>query len=191
MMDKCWIVIVAAWCLYYAPTSGQPTQEPARAPAAAKSGGTALRAAPPAEQLKALVADYEAALRAFEKATSGGFLKTPPDQYKDAKEKLLRDVENCTAACVELADKHPEDPAALDALFWVVSHTTVVRVPDNIRLALDHIRALKLLQRDHLHSNKLGPFCRWLAVYWDEDGSSLAERILAENPIGRCRLKHY
>jgi peroxiredoxin len=178
----CWMSIVAGSSFNLALAAGELAREPAEASVAAKSDG-APQAPTPADQLHALLAEYETAYQAMLKATNDGdLLKTPPDQYKEAREKQLRQVEKCASGCVELAGKFPQDPAALDALFWVVSHTNVVRSPENVRLAQDHVRALKLLQRDHLLSDKLGPFCRWLANWQNEEGQNLAEEIQAKSP---------
>jgi peroxiredoxin len=176
------MIVVAGSCFYLAPPAGKLMREPAQAPAAANSS-SAEQPPAPAEQLKALLAEYDAGRQAYLKATNDGdSQKTPPDQYKEAREKWLRQIEMCAARCVRLADKHPQDPAAMDALLWVVSNTSVVRTPENSRIAPEHVKALQLLRRDHIRSAKLGPFCRWLAIFWDEEGTSLAERILAENP---------
>ena len=54
----------------------------------------------------------------------------------------------------ELADEHPQDPVAVDALLWIVK---------NLKTRPDAKRALELLAQRHLDSEKLGPGCRQIA----------------------------
>src|SRR5262249_41936829 len=117
--------------------------------------------ATPARKLAALVKEYKVARQTYLKATNDGdTLKTPRDQLKKASEAFKQQTERCAAGCLELAEKHPDDPAALDALIWVLSHTTVNAVPDNAPLSRAHDQAVSLLRRDHLGSQKLGAVCR-------------------------------
>ena len=73
--------------------------------------------ATPAQKLVALVKQYEAARQAYLKATNDGdVLKTPRDELKIARAAFKQEAERCATGCLELAEKHPDDPAALDAL---------------------------------------------------------------------------
>jgi peroxiredoxin len=139
----------------------------------------------PAERLKALVADYEAARQVYLKATNDGDgLKTPRDVYEKARQASEEATEKCAAGCLELAGKDPKDPAALDALLWVVRHRTASAPahPKYGRQVPDHNRALELLRRDHLGSDKLGPFCKWLFPLGHAEDYRLLEDLLAHSP---------
>src|SRR5262249_21672164 len=88
--------------------------------------------ATPAEQYKALLKEYQAA----QAASSGARLSKVALRF------------------LELAEKHPEDPVAVDALIQVVrvynssAHPAGKDSPGG--------RALAQLRRDHLRSDKLG-----------------------------------
>jgi len=72
--------------------------------------GDKAQAATPAEQLKALVADHEAARQAYLKATNNGDrLKTPREQVAKAGEEFERRSKQCIAGGLDLAvlvDRH-------------------------------------------------------------------------------------
>jgi len=53
-----------------------------------------------------------------------------------------------------LADEHPQDPVAVDALLWIVK---------NLKTRPEAKRALELLARRHLNSEQLGAGCRQIA----------------------------
>lgn len=80
----------------------------------------------------------------------------PAAQYQ----KLLDEYEGgatapeLAARFLELADKHVNDPAAIDALVWVLT---------KLRLRPEATRALELLERDHLHDEQLAAACRHVA----------------------------
>ena len=77
----------------------------------------------------------------------------------------------------KLAQDHPDDPAAIDALLWVATLAPSRSLSD---------RALDLLIERHIQSEKIGPICHHLASSAEGriDGRDVARlrRILAENP---------
>lgn len=52
-----------------------------------------------------------------------------------------------------LAEQHPQDPVAVNALVWIVR---------NVRRGAESSRALSILTKHHIHSNKLAPLCQKL-----------------------------
>lgn len=101
----------------------------------------------PAEQLKALVKEYQGLLETFEKA----LLEVKGDAQRDAfYEKNFPWPERFYPHLMELAQKHSKDPAAVDALIWVIVHSS----PEPKDEAAQ-IKALDMLRRDHIASDKL------------------------------------
>src|SRR5262245_6149317 len=151
------------------------------------------RGAPPARKLEALLKEYEAAYQAYRKATNDGdVLKTSREQLDRVRKSGNQQVEKCAAGCLELAQKHPRDPAALDALTWVVRNSTVSAraLPENAHLSRAHDRAVSLLRRDHLGSEKLGPVCRSrMALIQYPEGVKLVEEVLAKSPHRSVRAQ--
>jgi hypothetical protein len=76
--------------------------------------------ATPAEQYKALVAEYDKALADFRKAVH---YAKPEDRQKVMREKAPnRDL--FATRFLGLAEKKPKDPAAVDALIWAARFTS-------------------------------------------------------------------
>jgi len=84
---------------------------------------------------------------------------------------------------LELAEKHPEDPIALDALIqavWQVNNTPwpVEMVGEDAARP----RAFELLQRDHGRSDKLGPLCQRISYGFCKEYEPFLRAVLATNP---------
>jgi hypothetical protein len=84
---------------------------------------------------------------------------------------------------LELAEKHPDDPIALDALtqaVWQVNTTPwpVELVGEDAARA----RAFELIQRDHLRSDKLGPLCQRVSYGFCKEYETFLRAALAKNP---------
>ena len=126
---------------------------------------------PPAEQYKALAKEYDDAQQAFFKAYQEA--KTEEERDKLYKEKYP-DAAKFAARFMELAEKNPKDPAAIDALVWVVTHVSASK--DSPRT-----RALELLGRDYADSDKLGPVCQNLTYSVDKESEQLLRAILEKN----------
>jgi hypothetical protein len=124
----------------------QSAEEPKPRPKPTMPPGT------PAEQVKALLKQYDEAAADFTK------------RYKTAvtekeQEKLWHlyfpNPDNYAALLVQIAEEHPKDPAALDALLWAAQRASRPRnKPES-----PYARAYKVLVRDYLDNPKIGPFC--------------------------------
>src|SRR5262249_28274952 len=87
------------------------------------------------------------------------------------------------AKFVELAEKYPNDPIALDALMkavWQVNGTPwpVELVGEDTARA----RAFELIQRDHLRSDQRGPLCQRVSSGWCKEYETCLRAVLAKNP---------
>jgi hypothetical protein len=129
----------------------------------------------PAEQYKALRKEYDRASSSGTPLTDAERLKFVGRVYKH------RNV--LAAKFLELAEKHPDDPVALDALIqavWQVNNTPwpVELVGEDTARA----RAFKLIQRDHLRSDKLGPLCQRVSYGYCKEYETFLRAVLAKNP---------
>jgi len=102
----------------------------------------------PAEQYKALVKEYQDGWQELNKARAAA--KTD-EERRLAEEKLPR-ADRFAPRFLRLAEEHPKDPAAFDALVWVATNT--LRSDDSQRT-----KALELLVKNHLESERLGSVC--------------------------------
>jgi hypothetical protein len=115
----------------------------------------------PEEQYKALLKDYSGALR----------------QVKTVQERNKL-VQETSPKFLELAEKNPKDPAAVDALTWVVVNTNSgAGGKDGPRA-----KALALLSKEYVQSDKLGRLCQALARSRDNDSTDLLRAVLEKNP---------
>src|SRR6516165_10269482 len=106
--------------------------------------------ATPAEQYKALRQEYD-------RASSGGAPLTDAERLKFVG-RAYRHRYALAARFLELAERHPNDPVALDALMQAVWQVNTTPWPaELVGEDTAAARALELIQRDHIRSDKLGP----------------------------------
>src|SRR5262249_43726833 len=86
-------------------------------------------------------------------------------------------LEKALANLVEFADKHPKEASALTALTQVVSNSFAPSGPKSARS-----RAVEVLLRDHVGSDKLGPVCQQLAGGFGGKNVELLRAVLEKNP---------
>jgi hypothetical protein len=72
----------------------------------------------PAQQYQKLVQEYQTALTEFRKAYADA--KTEEDKRKVVLEK--QPLGEYLPRFLELAEKNPKDPTAVDALIWIITH---------------------------------------------------------------------
>jgi hypothetical protein len=134
------------------------------------------KSASPAEQYQALVKEYQDAMKAYQDALRSA--KTPEERQTINKEKNPRQTVVPTLApkFVELAEKNPKDPVAVDALIWVLSGNVGPEAKDL------KAKAMGMVLRDHLDSDKLGKLCQSLNATSDKGNESSLKAILAKSP---------
>jgi hypothetical protein len=115
----------------------------------------------PAEQYRMIDNECQESFQAYQKAT--------PEERK--KLPLPRPWEYA-ARMLELAEKHPKDPAAVDALVWAVHQGGS---------SPEAKKALDLLVRDHLDSKQLGFVCQSLRYSYFDVEQTL-RTILEKSP---------
>src|SRR5262249_12214053 len=124
--------------------------------AAASQDKRADKSLTPAEQ-------YQALLKSHQSASSSGRVLTDEERMKFVGEAYKRRYE-LALKFLELAEKYPQDPIAVDALMqavWQVNGTPwpVEMVGKDVAAP----RALAILQRDYIQSDKLGAVCQRIA----------------------------
>lgn len=130
--------------------------------------------ATPAEQ-------YEALLKDFGRASSG-VVRSDEERMKFVGHTFkLRN--GLARKFVELAEKYPKDPVAVDALLQAVWQVNTVPWPVELVGRDDaRSRAFALLERDHLRSDKLGPACLRLSFGFCEEYETFLRAVLEKNP---------
>ncbi len=152
-------------------------QAPVPRPRPTLPGGT------PAEQVQALIRQYDEAAADF----TARYQKAVSEAEQ---EKLFEHYypmpDDYAALLVQIAEKHPKDPAALDALIWAARHAR----PTADQPESPFARASKVLVRDYLDSPKIGPFCMRLR-YQSEDAAApdVLRRVWTKNPDKAARAQ--
>jgi hypothetical protein len=138
-------------------------------------GNDPEKAASPAEQYKALLKEYERAASSGVPLTDAERLKFIGRTYKHRNALGLK--------FLELAEKYPDDPVALDALVqavWQVNNT-----PWPVELVGEDTArgtALQLIQRNHIRSARLGPLCQRVSYGFCNEYEAFLRAVLEKNP---------
>jgi hypothetical protein len=128
----------------------------------------------PAEQYQALLKEYQQALKAYQDASRNA--KTPEEQRKVFEEQYPK-RDKLAPKFVELAEKHPKDPVAIDALIWVLGDTSGAEGGQ-----VSRARALELLVRDHIQNEKIGRACSSLGFSVDHQTETFLRAVMAKSP---------
>ncbi|MBI2949851.1 MAG: redoxin domain-containing protein [Verrucomicrobia bacterium] len=82
---------------------------------------------------------------------------------------------------LELAEQNPQDPVALEALIQTVSWVNSTAFPEGGQASPGE-RALALLRRDHIRSDKLGPVCQQVLFGFHKSHEEFLRAVLEANP---------
>src|SRR5262249_52697467 len=133
----------------------------------------------PQEQYNALLKEEDDAMKAFQDAYQKA--KTQAEKNKVVKEKYPNPAK-LAPKFLELAEKNPKDPVAVDALVRVVTNVRVVGTSNGGGKDNPRAKALAILLRDHVQSDKMGPVCQSLSNSYGKEGMELLRGILEKNP---------
>ncbi len=126
--------------------------------------------ATPAEQYQALVKERQNLPEDLAKAKPG-----------EERKKVLARLKTLPLRFLELAEKHPKDPAALEALIEVVALINSTAFPAGGKDSPGS-RALMILLRDHVRSAKLGPVCQQIVFGFHKSHETFLRAVLERNP---------
>ena len=127
-----------------------------------------------AEQYQALLKEFQGASYTYFQATN--------DAERQA---VIARVDNATTKCLELIERNPRDPIALDALtqvvteeYWLNTHTSHPGWGKESRQA----RAIALLLRDHVGSDRLAETCKRVHFGFRQECETFLRAVLEKNP---------
>ena len=98
------------------------------------------------DSLKALDESYQAAVKRIYAAKTEADEKAAAEDFQALRGSLVN-------RALKLAQDHPGRPEAIDALTWVVHNGQSNSAPRS--------KAIEILRRDYLASDRLGEACRW------------------------------
>jgi hypothetical protein len=129
----------------------------------------------PAEQFKALRQQYE-------RASSSGVPLTDAERVKFVGQVYKHRIA-LAQKFLELAEKYPTDPVALDALTQAVWQVNTNPWPvEFVGEDTARAKAFELILRDHVQSDKLGPLCQRVSYGLARDYETFLRTVLAKNP---------
>jgi hypothetical protein len=136
----------------------------------------------PKARYEALAKENREAQHTFLKALNEA--RTEQDREKQLKEATPR-FEKLMARFVELAEKDPRDPVAVDALLEVVPNRAVLVKGKAYFVGGDGTarkKAMELLIRYHARNERIGGRCVSLAHAYDKQSERLLRAVLSKNP---------
>src|SRR5262249_27842338 len=129
----------------------------------------------PAEQYKALRKEYDI-------ATGSGVPLTDAERIKFVG-RVYKHHFAVAVKFLELAEKHPNDPIALDALIQAVWQVNTTPWPvEMVGVDTARARAFGLIQRDHIRSERLGPLCQRISYGFCKEYETFLRAVQAKNP---------
>jgi hypothetical protein len=127
-------------------------------------------------------AQYEALLKEYQYASSSGRVLSDEERLKFVGE-VYKLRNRLGQKFVELAEKNPKDPIAVQALIEAVRQVNTTPWPVEL-VGEDSARtkALALLQRDHIKSDQLGLLCRRVSFGFCKEYETFLRAVLEMNP---------
>lgn len=128
------------------------------------------RPSTPAEQYQALLKESQDVPEKLSNANTD-------EERKQLRTRLL----NLPLRFLELAEGKPNDPVAVDALIQTVSLVNGTAFPAGGKDSPGE-RALALLLRDHVRSEKLGPLCQQILFGFHRSRETFLRAVMERNP---------
>jgi hypothetical protein len=129
----------------------------------------------PAQQYQALRKEYDRASSSGVPLTDAERMKFIGLVYKRRNELAQR--------FVELAEKYPTDPVALDALIQAVWQVNTTPCPvELVGEDATRAKAFQLIHRDHIGSDRLGALCQRVSYGFSKEYETFLRAVMAKNP---------
>jgi len=147
----------------------------------------------PAEQYKAILKESQDGYNASHKE----YVASAPKGSMPSDERRMEFVGRAykikyeqAPKLVDLAEKYPKDPIALDALIEAVWQVNGIPWPVEL-VGRDEARprAFALLERDHVRSEKLGPLCERISYGLCAEYETFLRAVLGKNPHEEVRAR--
>jgi hypothetical protein len=125
---------------------------------------------------------YQTLRQEYDRVSSGGVPMTDDERLKFVGQ-VYRHRNALARKFLELAEQHPEDPIALDALMQAVWQVNTNPWPVEV-VGEDTARtkAFELIQRDHIRSDKLGLLCVRVSYGFCKEYEMFLRAVVAKNP---------
>jgi hypothetical protein len=168
-MKHLWLGVFAAVMLLPATAlRAQDNQDEKTDPPAAKADSGDEASVTPAEQYKALVAEYQSA---YQKWLSEAQAASREGKAVDMTSRP--NPQTFAAKFMALADKNPDEPVAADALFWIAS---------NVRRGPEAEKAIAALFEKHPESEHIGPACALLSSNPSKATEDTLQKVMKTHP---------
>jgi hypothetical protein len=132
------------------------------------------------EQFRGLVKEQAAANSAYQSAVMSH--KGPEENDKASKEHVAK-ITKLAERFLELAEKNPKTPVAVDSAVWILSNVTAAGKSE------PRTKAVAILLRDHVRNEKMGEVCQNLAHSYYPEGSDLLRAIAEQSQNQEVRAE--
>jgi hypothetical protein len=126
----------------------------------------------PAHQYQALTQEYQKAMQGWQKA----YREAKTDEQRKKVFADYQKADSFAPKMLALAEKHPKDPAAIDALIWAATRG-MVNSPGSAKA-----KAFAILRRDYIKSKKIGPLCDALTYQLTPENEKFLKEVMEKNP---------
>jgi hypothetical protein len=125
---------------------------------------------------------YQVLLKEYQEASSSGRVLSDEERLKFVG-RVYKLRNQLAVKFVELAERYPQDPVAVDALMQAVWQVNGTPWPVEL-VGKDDAqgRALALLQRDHIRSDKLGSVCQRISFGFCQEYETFLRAVLEKSP---------
>jgi hypothetical protein len=126
--------------------------------------------ATPAEQYRALLKEYKDMPEDLEKARTA-----------EQRKKVVARLSTLSLRFLQLAEKHPKDPVALDALIQTIAVANGSAFPAGGKDTPGN-RAMTIVLKEHVKSDKLGVVCQQVVFGFHKSHETFLRTVLEKNP---------
>jgi hypothetical protein len=156
-------------------SAGDPPKPPPAAADTPPPPKPTLPPGKPAEQVKTLIGQWDAAYAEFLKR----FQAAKSDDEQEKVMPLRHDANDYAELLIQVAEGNPKDPAAFDALIWIVTYGR----PSSLGKDSPFAKAKTTLARDYLLDPRIRPLCRALWVdEFDPASVRTLRDLMVKNP---------
>ena len=125
---------------------------------------------------------YQALRKEYDRASSSGVPLTDAERLKFVG-RAYQHRHALAQKFLDLAEKHPTDPVALDALTQAVWQVNTNPWPvELVGEDTARAKAFGLIHRHHLRSDKLGPLCQRVSYGFAREYEAFLRAVVAQNP---------
>jgi hypothetical protein len=134
------------------------------------------------EQTDTPARQYDALRKEYDRVSSSGVALTDAERLEFIG-RVYRHRSAIAEKLLQLAEKHPRDAIAFDALVQSVWQVNTTPWPvELVGQDAARSRAFQIIERDHIQSEKLGPLCQRVSYGFCQEYETFLRAVILKNP---------